>query len=291
MPLRKREKVQKMPRSIRCGLAALAAMGRLTAASDPLLDELGLQSSQTTDRGAYKVTALKFKDPTGAYAATLSLKGAKQLGNYVLTCEGKCPTDFSVPLASVSGTPLPILRTYLPERGQIPGSERYVVGPVGLSQASPQVTPDAAAFQFGTEAALARYHSGKNEATLAIFYYLTPQMARQQLPAFRNLAGAVAKRSGPMIGVVLNAPDEKSADALLKDIEYQASMSWDQQPPLTIRPQTAAQIVLGGFELAGFILVFCLLSGLTYGGYRVLRRKFGPINADDSLTVLGLGGK
>ena len=269
----------------------MLAAGLLTAAPDPLLDELGLQSSQTTDRGGYKVTAWKFKDTTGAYAAALSMRGAKQSGNYVLTCEGKCPHDFSVPLANVSGTPLPVLRTYLPERGQIPGSERYVVGPVSLAQSSPQILADTAAFQFGTEAALARYRSGKNEATLAIFYYLTPQMARQQFPEFRKLAGAVAKRSGPMIGVVLNAPDEKSADALLKDIEYQASMSWDQQPPLIIRPQTAAQIVLGGFELAGFILMFCLLSGLAYGGYRVLRRKFGPINADDSLTVLGLGGK
>ncbi len=280
-----------MPRSLTLVFAALAGVALLPAASDPLLDEIGLQSSQTTDKGGYKVTAWKFKDSTGAYAATLSLKGAKQAGNYVLTCEGKCPDDFSIPLANVSGTPLPVLRTYLPERGQIGGSERYVVGPVGLTQAAPQIPADTAAFQFGTEAALARYRSGKNEATLAIFYYLTPQMARQQLPAFRNLAGAVAKRSGPMIGVVLNAADEKAAEALLKDIEYQASMSWDQQPPLIIRPQTAAQIVLGGFELAGVILVFCLLSGLAYGGYRVLRRKFGPINADESLTVLGLGGK
>ena len=50
-------------------------------------------------------------------------------------------------------------------------------------------------------------------------------------------------------------------------------MSWDEQPPLVIRPQTAAQIVLGGFELAGIILVFCLVSGLAYGGYTNLARN------------------
>ena len=53
-------------------------------------------------------------------------------------------------------------------------------------------------------------------------------MARQQLAEFQKIQGAAVKRSGPMVGVVLNAPDPKAADSLLQDIEYQASISWDQ---------------------------------------------------------------
>ena len=51
--------------------------------------------------------------------------------------------------------------------------------------------------------------------TLAIFNYPTHQMAMQQIAEFEKLPGAVVKRSGPMIAVVLAPPDPDFAEHLL----------------------------------------------------------------------------
>ena len=42
---------------------------------------------------------------------------------------------------------------------------------------------------------------------MAIFNYPTPQIAMQQVPDFEKLPGAMAKRSGPMVAVVLSPAD------------------------------------------------------------------------------------
>lgn len=265
-----------------------------------LWDEIGLKSTDKVDHGSYKLSMWRFKDSTGALAgldqiaANSDKTKPTQIGNFVVLCEGKCPPGVSAGVPSLpqfNNAPLPVLRTYTPNKNLVPRSERYVLGRVGLSQSAPQIPASAAAFQFGTEAVVARYRINQNEPTLAIFMYPTPQMARQQLPEFEKIPGATAKRSGPMIGVVLNEPNPKAADSLLQEIVYQASMSWDQQPPLVIRPQTAAQIVLAGMELAGIILVFCLLSGLAFGLYKYARQHIGPPDAQGALIVLDLGNK
>ncbi len=268
----------------------LVAASAAAWAGDPLLDELGLKSGNQIDHGAYKITEYRFKDVTGAYAGSFAIPNGVRFGNVVLTCEGKCPKPLPAPANHRDGA-LPVIPSYLPAKGLVPGSERYVLGPVGLSQSTTEISPAAVAFQFGTEAAIGKYQTGRSEAILAMFMYPTPQMARQQLPELQKIPGVVAKRSGPVVGVVLHASDEATANALLENTKYQASISWDEQPPLIIRPQTAAQIVLGGMELAGIILVFCVVSGVAYGAFRVLQAKFGSGDAEHSVIALRLSDK
>src|SRR5438128_1387510 len=127
-------------------------------------DELGLEATSQVDRGDHQITARKYKDVTGAFAASLELPGANREGNYVLTCVGKCPDPLDyVPVGHRNG-PLPVLHSYLSAKGLVAGSERYVLGPEGLARALPQVSALTVAFQFGTEGEIARYRSGKNEA-------------------------------------------------------------------------------------------------------------------------------
>ena len=268
--------------------------------AETIWDEVGLKSTEKITIGGHTLNLWRFNDSTGALAGLHEIAAepgkanASQIGNFVVLCEGKCPPNLVNIVQArphFNNAPLPVLRTYTPTKSLVARSERYILGPVGLSENAPQIPASAAAFQFGTEAVVARYRVLKDEPTLGIFMYLTPQMARKQLSEFEKISGATAKRSGPLIGVVLNEPDPKAADRLLQEIVYQASMSWDQQPPLIIRPQTAAQIVLGGMELAGFILVFCLFSGLAFGGYKFLRQRIGPPSAAGALIVLHLGDK
>src|SRR5277367_2125228 len=59
-----------------------------------IFDEYGLQSAEEADIPPNKVTAYRFKDSTGAVAASFWLTGSSQnvalQGNYVFTCSGPC---------------------------------------------------------------------------------------------------------------------------------------------------------------------------------------------------------
>jgi hypothetical protein len=279
-------------------VACALLISTLSVAANPatrqaLWADLGKPTVADTGPG---VVAWRFQDPTEAYAASLAASREKPqlFGNYLVFCDGPCPPDLNTQVETfpkMTHGPLPVLRTYLPEKGLLPDSRRYILNEQNLAAATPAIPANAAAFQFGTEAIVGRYKTRQGDETLAIFNYPTPQMARAQLPEFQKIAGAIVKRSGPLVAVVLNSPGTNEANRLLSDLEYAASISWDEKPPLIIRPQTAAQIVLGGMELAGIILVFCLLSGLAYAGIRILQRRFGNQGAGPAMIVLGLEDK
>jgi len=49
--------------------------------------------------------------------------------------------------------------------------------------------------------------------------------------------------------------------------------------------------VLAIFTLAGIVLGFCLLSGLAFGGLRILLRRFGHSDAESPMISLHLTDK
>lgn len=269
-------------------LAGLAA-----AAADPIWNEIGLVHYDVVERDGYRLSAWRYRDATSALAglgeAGAESEGAPvRIGNYVALCEGKCPADLKPLLPGLKASSLPAFHAYLPAKNLVARSERYVLGPVGFSRTLPTIPVELAAFGFGTEIDTAKYEIRKNELTLALFSFVTPELARTQVALIKKVPGVVAKRSGPLVGVVVGAADERSAEALLKDIEYEASLNWDEAPPLVIQPLTAVQIVLGGLKLAGAVMLFCVLSGLAYGGFRLLR-KDGSRISDDAMITLNIG--
>ncbi|HEY6392036.1 MAG TPA: hypothetical protein VIX89_12205, partial [Bryobacteraceae bacterium] len=168
-------------------------------------------------------------------------------------------------------------------------SKRYIYGPAALAQFEPRIPPSAVAFDFSTEGQLAKYRTPKGEVTLAIFSYPTPTMARQQLAEFEKLPGASAKRTGALLAIAF-APGP-TAQSLLSQINYQATVSADQVPPLVLRPESAAKMLLAIISLAGVVVVFCALSGLAFGMIRVIARKFGHLGANDAMITLHLADK
>ncbi len=258
-------------------------------------DENGREEAEEADYGKFKVSAARYKDSTGAYAAWLETEGHPiQAGNYVVTCTGTCPrnlAELAEVLPRISHAPLPSLSGYFPAKNQVPQSLRYILGPAALKQNAPQIPESAAAFQFGTEGEIARYLIAKNEATLAIFSYPTPQIARQQVPAFESIPGAVVKRTGPLVAVAFGAADRSAIESLLGPIGYKASITVNEPLPLILTPQSTAQMLLAIITLAGIVLGFCLASGLLFGGFRVLARRFGYSDAGTSMTTLHLSDK
>jgi hypothetical protein len=216
-----------------------------------------------------------------------------RIGNYLVLCLGDCPRDFlklaESGLPRVSHGSVPTLEAYLPQKGRVPETERYVVGPARLEQNLPEIPASAVAFEFGAEAAIARYQFGQSSAVLALFSYPTPQMARQQAPKFQAIPGAEVKRTGSLVAVVLGP--SALAPKLLSEVNYSATVSINETPPLELKPQTAAQMLLAIINLAGMVLGFCAASGLLVGGGLYLARRFGYSGAHGALTTLHLSGK
>ena len=308
----KREKVQKVSRGLALGLLAWGSLNaaiwpehlgpytRVSAEpvqagspSGALGSEYGFKAAEAADYGAFKVTASQFNDPTGAYAASLE-EPSSRVGNYVVTCSGKCPKNLAKlaeTLPRVSQAPLPVLPTYLPSQGLVARSQRYILGPSGLNTYAPQIPPGTAAFQFGTEASLGRYDTSNGEELLAIFSYPTPQIARQQAAEFQKLPGSVVKRTGPLVAVVPAPKAREAAERLINQISYRASVSRDEQPPLVVRPASVGNMLIAIFQLSGIVVGFCVLSGLVFGAYRLLTKRFGDPSAQEAMISLHLSGK
>jgi hypothetical protein len=265
-----------------------------------LAEEYGREGGEQADYGQFQVMAVRYKDSTGAYAASLEEHNHPlQVGNYLVTCSGTCPPNLAAladKLPRMVHAPLPVLQGYFPPKNQVPASARYIMGPGGLHDNLPQISSGAVGLDFGTEGQVARYRLGNGEAALAIFSYPTLEMARQQAPVYERIAGVQVKRTGALVALVAPAPgaqpiDPADAKKLLSEVNYQASVAWNEPLPLVIKPETAADMMLGIMTLAGIVVGFCLVSGLVFAGTKLVAKRFGYSGADGSMTTLHLGGK
>ncbi len=266
-------------------------------------DEYGFQQAEEADYAAktpgpaaFRARAYRLRDPTGALAAfqwqrpakaqpsklgTLAVETSDGVmlayGNYLFDFRGYKPQVAELEalfdrLPRLDQSAVPTLPSYLPARGLVANSERYVVGPESLAKFAPGIPPSMAAFHLGAEAQLGLYRGQKGDMRLAIFSYPTPQLARERAEAFRSLAGAVVKRAGPLVAVVLSAPDADEAERLLAAVRYEASVSLSQYVPT--RKDLWWDLILNIFLLVGLLLLFCAVGGLAVAGWR-LRRKAG----------------
>jgi len=277
-------------------------------------DEYGLKSSEfgAFEDGKQKltVTAWQLQDTTGALAAFDWLRPAGATastaaklaaetkdglllvhGNYVLSFAGYKPTKEELDavtgtLKNVDATALPVLASYLPVEGLVANSERYITGPAGLQKFAPAVPPSVAAFHQGAEVQTGVFHGAKGDAMLAIFNYPTHQIAMQRISDFEKLPGVVAKRSGPLVAVVLSSPDPDFAERLLGQVRYQAAVTLDEYVPT--KRDNIGVLVINAFILIGILLAFAVVSGIAFGGWRAFRRRYRHGEETDALVTLHL---
>ena len=172
--------------------AALKVANR--TADQPLWDELGLKDSDAVQYAytpaPFTVTAYQLADSTAALAAfdwqrpaaskpsNAAPLAAETLdglilvhGNYLLHFQGYKPSKAELEalfgsLQHVDHTAFPNL--YLPEKGLVPNSERYIVGPAGLQAFLPGIPASVAGLQMGAEAQSAVFHSPKGDLTASL---------------------------------------------------------------------------------------------------------------------------
>jgi hypothetical protein len=279
-----------------------------------LWNEIGLKDSEsaTYEKGKDKFTAVVYRleDSTGALAAfdwqrpagstrsdlaNLAAEtptGALLVrGNYLFSFVGYKPTAADLApvfdaLRDVDSTQLPTLLGFFPSEGLVANSERYVIGPAGLERFDPGIPPSVAAFHLGAEAQIGVFASPKGNMTLALFNYPTPQIAMQKEGDFRKLPGAIAKRSGPLVAVILSPPDPDAAERLLAQVRYEAQITLDERVP---KPNDNAGIMLINiFVLTGILLAFCIVAGLFVGAFRTFLLHGRKGRAADPMILLHL---
>ena len=288
--------------------------GQAALSDQPLWDELGLKESESAvyqnGKATMTATAYRLQDTTAALSAfdwrrppdakpsslaNLAVQTAKGVllvhGNYLLAVEGYQPSAAELGpvldgLLDVDGTTLPILPGYLPSENLVPNSERYIIGPVALQKFDSGIPPSVAAFHLAAEAVLGVFHSPKGDLTLAIFDYPTNQIAMQKLGDFQKLPGAVVKRSGPLLAVILSPPDPDAAERVLAQVRWEAQVTLHENTPVT--PHAVGNMLVNIFILIGILLAFCAIAGLFVGGFRtvLLRRRKGA--EEDPMILLHL---
>jgi hypothetical protein len=295
-----------------------AAIMQVGFTDRPVWDEYGLKESESAkyengrENGAssFTATAYVFQDTTGALAAfdwqrpagstpskadRLAVETADGLllahGNYLLIFAGYKPTSeelsaLTSALRNVDGTSLPALPGFFPSQGVVANSERYITGPASLQKFAPGIPPSVAAFHFGAEGQLGVFHTSRGEMALGLFSYPTHQIAMQREAEFGKIPGAMVKRSGPLVAVVLSPPDPDAAERLLSQVRYQASVTLDEYVPT--RRDNIGVLVINAFKLIGILLVFCVVSGLAMGGINAFRRRGGRGDEAHALTTLHL---
>jgi len=251
--------------------------------------EFGLKAAEEADFGSHRAITYEMQDSTGAMAAADWLQGVA-LGRFVVTCTGKCPAkpdEYHRFLPDTKGGSEPTLPGYLPRQDAVSGTERYILGPAGLAEFAAGIPAGIVGFQFSPEADLVRYRTPAGEATLTVFSYPTPQIARQQADGYRRLNGVFVKRSGPLVAITTGIGDKNAAWNLLNQVNYEVQVTMNEQSKHN-QAKSIANMVLSIFALAGVLIVFCLLSGLAFAGGRVALQHFGILNADQGMTTLHL---
>ncbi|PYT25421.1 MAG: hypothetical protein DMG57_25295 [Acidobacteria bacterium] len=279
-----------------------------------LWDEYSLQQSEQAQYESatqhFTAVAYRLQDSTGAYAAfewqrpadaiptklgKLTAKTPDGLlmahGNYLLIFKGRQPQVTEIDalyqtLPELDSSPLPTLSGYLPEDHLVANSERYVTGPVGLERFDSGVPPASAAFHLGAEAQLGVFRAAGGNMTLAVFSYPTPQIARERLVDFQRISGAMVKRTGPLLAVILAPRDSNEAERLLGKVRYEPTITWNERVPT--RRDNIGDLVINAFELIGILLVFCVVAGVSYGGFRAFRRRSAAAGGGEAMIMLHL---
>ena len=282
-----------------------------------LWDEFGYddsaQASYSGPGGKFRLTVWRLKDSTGAMAAFRWMRPAGAVdskweklavetpdllffafGNYLFRYEGRHPKEgefdqLIAKLPRLEKGALPSLPAALPVRNRVPASERYIVGPVSLAAFAPLIPPSTAAFSSGSEGIAARFRAPSGELLLAVFSYPTPHIARDRLPDFQKLQGAVVKRSGPWVAVVLPPADPDDAERLLAEVRYEATVTFSQPVP---QDHNVGSMIIAILSLAGLLILFAAGAGFAFGWFRIFWRKVTGRDFDNQeMIVLHLEDK
>ena len=190
------------------------------------------------------------------------------------------------PIGNAASTPQ-ILRR-MPERGFVPNTERYAVGPIALNRIASPLSAELVDFAADTEVALARYTGSSGEVTLMLIEYPTPQLAADHLrridashqgaqPGITSIENAgkfFVKRTGPIVAIAAGAASDSEARSLLGLVNYEVNVTWNEKNNTDVRD--LYNLVLNVVILCAIVGGFAVVAGLAFGGFRILVKRLFP---------------
>jgi hypothetical protein len=307
----------------------------VTPAQAAVLREYGLagieQAEYVRGNARLQATLYNMQDPTASYGAFTFLRTPEMhsaglgdysdmtatralilRGNLLLEVGGENLAAMTADLAALQSAvashakrgPYPTLDLHLPKDGLAPNSQRYMVGPQALHAVLPIASGDWAGFSHGAEAALGRYRLNREEVTLLLVDFPTPQAAASELQSYGvsftinppegiepARRAVYARRDLTLIALVSGAHSRKIAGEVLKHIGSGEEITWNE-PSFQTKGPSDAQILVGIITGTGILCVYALIAGLAFGGVRLLTKRMLPgrvFDRDASAEILQLG--
>jgi hypothetical protein len=181
---------------------------------------------------------------------------------------------------------VPVLVKHLPNWEEAQHDAVYAVNKGSLLDAIPnQPILNELTFEGGTEAVVANY----GPSQLVIVEFTTPQFSvdndRRMLAKIQELKTqgqsipTSYRRVGNYSVFVFNAPDEKTAGALIDQVKYEQVVQWlGDDPYLEARverylAQTTAGVLIAVLKSSGLSLLICLGTGTIFGALLFRHRR------------------
>jgi hypothetical protein len=181
---------------------------------------------------------------------------------------------------------IPVLVEHLPD---FQSAQQHAVYAVNIDTLRENVTNqpvlDVVSFDGGTEAVTANY----GQSQLVIVEFTTPQFSIDndqriwtriaELKAKGEPGPTAYRRVGNYSVFVFNAPDEKTANALVEQVKYEQVVQWlGDDPHLAERlqryfTQTSAGVLVAVLKSSGLSLVLCLAIGGLIGAMLFRHRR------------------
>ena len=298
----------------------LALLEDTTTAAITKEDGLSRTETQTYTHAGRTLTAqaMQFADATGAVAAftflrqrgmtetapdpgvrnhtniatsgahTLLREGASLLvldGAAVPAADLRALADTLPKVGGPRGLP-PLLPTYLPATGLVPGSVEYAVGPLAYKTAGGLLPADLLGFDKAGESATADYTgraSGSGKLTLLLLP--TPQIAGDRgraIEAWLNSPTAKAadlgaiklRRIGPMLALANGSFTSAQATALLDSLHLRTELTWNKPvpPEFHVEVRKTASLLTSIMVFSGVGAVAAILLGAFLGFGRAWMR-------------------
>lgn len=314
-------------------IASMAA-GQFAATQQEYGFVSGEQAAYSRASQRLQVTLYRMKDPSGAYGIYSYLRSPDMLraditdhsamsreralvldGNLVLDIHSadlqRSGKDLNALVAAINPKaeqgPLPALSDHLPTKGFIDRSDKYILGPQTLNQFFPVTTNDWLGFDTGAEAEVARYHVDGRELNLLIADFPTPQTAQKKLTQLQqdyhvnapssdpNGSPIFARRSITLLAIVSGARTREEANKVLDQIQSGTEVTWNE-PTFQFKEPAITTMIVGAIIGTGIICCFALVSGLAFGGFRLVIKRWLPDKVFDrssqmQVLQLGLGSK
>ena len=215
--------------------------------------------------------------------------------------------DFRALLLAIGGESpseqaLALLPPPLPVKNLIPGSEKYVLGPVAAHRALPFFRTDLVGFQQGAELQSAAYQINGQRINFFLISYPTLQIANLRYRALTHLLGMnqgsgtgslYGKLKGTYVLMVQNAPSQEAAGRLLGQLSVSQEVSWNAPPPGKPLTVQVFHLILGNMLLVLMLVGMALAAGVLIFIARRLAVKWFPQSEwargyEDSIIRLNL---